>query len=753
MRQELRKKNGRHLSIFIVILWVNILSIVVVSGFNYFVFHRMSNDAYLESFILYNRDSTEMDFRNIDSQIIQPVLHIPPMYFSSVQENEPLLRLQEGDVSHRDIREFAMEMKRLQNSYPFVKSVDIYYEATGIAVTGFSSVHYPESEERLHQYLPWYPVWKEENKTQGFIEKPAGAYLTDEPVITYVKKVSIPKWEGKSIILGIHISPDSFGAYINEDEGGLAVLTSNGHMLYDTASYGEPQLSAEAILAHAEHAGIRLEDDGAPVTLELSGNHFTVFQTDSSVSGLRYLYRIENSRFYEEYDMTKQMFLMNFVISIGFNLLLLALISYYNYRTYRKRVLTASKEAGLLRAEEKSSFNGSLNMLTKEISILHKTIYTSKGLLFQREVRSLLFNKNPEAAYETLHSYLIGSHVCTFFLYLSEEDDRRLSVEQLQEAYAPGMRKYNVLFTTVEKISLVAVLLCNGEKIKEAELEFLDDIKRRWNKCKIVSGLMLPVQNDGFYESYNSVSEASKYCYILTQEMRITYELLQIEKRKNSGSHMRLFELMERDIKNDNIRDFKSRLEGLIVSFKSGSYTIDYCNSTLRDLVTLLYRIMQYNQMNMSVLFGYDIREYYKQIPNIDEFHAWSSFLGETIIQNIRQKQKSVDMDIKDKIMTFIEENLEKGITLDALANHLNMRQDVASRVFRQTMGWSYTDYMKERKFNRAIELMEEGRSIKDIAEILGYSTSQYFIKVFREHYGITPHQYKKSRENKREIK
>lgn len=746
MGLKLRKKKGKHLSIFMIILWVNLLSIIMVSGFNYFVFHRMSENAYLESFIRHNRSTTEMAFRNIDNQIVQPALHIPQQYFSKVQENAPLLKLQEGEASHREISEFVTEMNRLEKSYPFVKSMDIYYEGTGIAVTGFNKVHYPESEKRLHQYLPWYQAWQEKDITQGFIEKSTGAYSIEGPVITYVKKVSEPRWKGKSIILAIHISPYSFGEYINEEEGGLAILAGDGHTLYDTASYGEPQLSAEAVLAHAERAGVRLEEDGTPVSLEISGDYITIFHTRSSVSGLEYMYRVENSRFYREYDVTKRMFLMNFVISIGFNLMLLALVSYYNYQTYRKQVLSASKEAGIV-GQKNQSFKGSLNMLTREISVLHKTINSSKGLLFQREVRSIILNKASDAAYEKLDSYLTGNHVCTFLLYLTEEDDRRLSVEQLQEEYAPGMREYNVLFTTLEKVNLVAVLLCDEERMKEAKDAFLSDVRMRWDSCILVSGLTLPVPKCGIWNSYKSATEAAKYCYIYTKETQLTYEELQVEKRKNDGSHLRLFEIIERDIKSENLQDFKSRLEGLIVSFTTGSYSIDYCSSTLRDLITLFYQIMQYNQMDMWVVFGYDIREYYKQIPNIDEFYEWCSYLGETIIQNIRQKKQSVDMDMKDRITSFIEENLENGITLDYLADQLHLRQDVASRMFRQTMGQGYTEYMKERKLSRAIELLGEGSKIGDIAERLGYSSAQYFIKVFKESYGVTPYQFKKNRE------
>ncbi len=40
---------------------------------------------------------------------------------------------------------------------------------------------------------------------------------------------------------------------------------------------------------------------------------------------------------------------------------------------------------------------------------------------------------------------------------------------------------------------------------------------------------------------------------------------------------------------------------------------------------------------------------------------------------------------------------------------------------------------------------------MKDIAYRLGYSSPQYFIKIFKETYGITPYQYKKRQDKKKE--
>ena len=75
------------------------------------------------------------------------------------------------------------------------------------------------------------------------------------------------------------------------------------------------------------------------------------------------------------------------------------------------------------------------------------------------------------------------------------------------------------------------------------------------------------------------------------------------------------------------------------------------------------------------------------------------------------------------------------------------MRPDAVSRMFRQIMGKGYAEYIREQKLGRAIELMDRGLNINAVAEQLGYSSAQYFIKVFKEEYGITPYQFKKNRE------
>ena len=153
---------------------------------------------------------------------------------------------------------------------------------------------------------------------------------------------------------------------------------------------------------------------------------------------------------------------------------------------------------------------------------------------------------------------------------------------------------------------------------------------------------------------------------------------------------------------------------------------------------------MSQKQLDMWIVFGYDIREYYKQIENIDEFGHWVLSICEVLLQNIRQKRQSVDMDMQAHLAQMIEENLENDISLDFLSDQFSMRPDSLSRLFKQMMGKGYTEYIKEKKMERAMELLKEDESIKDIAQKLGYNSPQYFIKIFKEIYGLTPYQYKK---------
>ena len=736
-------------SIFYILLCINLFSIIILSGFNYFVFHSMNNKAYLESIVDYNTRVMNLAFKNIDKQVMHSLTEIPQLYFSDVKTNEPIFlpQMQSISGSPKDILALQMKMGEIRKVYPYVVSLDIYYEDTKTVITGYDKIHFTSDETEVNQYLPWYFDFKKLRVNQYIFPLSNADYPTKQPVLTYVKRVSWPKWKGKSVVVAIHISPDSLKDYIDMSSGDFILADEAWRVLYQSGFSADRGRDEEILnnlskISPVEKGG----ETDQPVQMKLNGEPTMVFSGFSMLTRLNYVYCMPESTFLADYNVTSRMFLLNFAISVFFNIMVLAIVSYLNYYVYHKRVITVSREAGIAIGGEGKGFDRSLTVLTETISGLSETVKNSESFLYQNALRSLILNRKSDQAYETLFSVSQYSRVCCYIIYLKVQEWEELTFKVLQDEFNSHGISGQVFFTTLNKGELAAVTVYNGEHEEQVQAILLEILKRYVEVLGFVCGVPQDMDPENLRKSFLSASEAARYRFIYSGEILLFWEVLKIPERKGNGSHLKLFAAIEKDVNSENILDFKYHVEMLKVSFLTGNYTIDYCISTLRDLVTLLYQNIQRYQLDMLVVFGYDIREYYKQLTDIDAYCEWVVKICEVMLTNIRQKKRPENGDLKERLEQIIGDHLEHDISLDYLSDSLSIRSDVLSRMFRQLMGKGYTEYIREKKLNRALELIDQDYNMKEIASRLGYSSSQYFIKLFKETYGVTPFQYKKKK-------
>lgn len=711
------------------LLYINLFSITFLALFNYLVFHNLNSKAYLESFTVYNQRINDLAFQNIDRQIMEAATEIPQLYFSEMKQNEDLLLPQEEDVmgSPAGIRGLVNQMEEIKKFYSYVKSMDVYYEGTQTVVTGFNLVHHIASDEEIKKYLPWYEEFQETGKLNAFLESSHGIYPTGEPVITFASRISRSKWKDRGIVVAIHISPESLKEYMDEEEGTLMVTTSSGKILYLTK--GRDYKEAGLVENDVKKQEKKEKKLVTLLPVHLDSGETTVFHSGFQRTGLEYYYYIQNNRLYADYNVQNRIFLMNFLLSIFFNLAILSVFSWFNHCAFKKRMSKASEE----------------------ITTLNETVRSSRPLLLQNAVRSLILNRRMDQAYEQAAEYLQYDSVSTAVLYHPDLNGASDLVLRLQEELLNGNGSYHSLFTTMEKGEVAVILSFDAANMQLVYQDFQKRLFAVAEDCHLILGKALELSKENIRNSYLNAAEIARYRFIYSERLLLTDADVEIEKRKGSGSHLRLFEAIERDIFSENFQDFQYHIEALTVSFQEGNYTIDYCMSTLRDLVSLLYQIMNQRQLDMWIIFGYDIREYYKQIESLEEFKIWMLDLCSILLENMRQKKQNVDTDLQAKLTALIDENLENEISLDFLCDRLDMRPDALSRQFKQVMGKGYTEYIKEKKMARVLELLAEDCSVKDIAGRMGYHSPQYFIKVFKEIYGLTPYQYKKQKLGKEE--
>jgi AraC-like DNA-binding protein len=67
------------------------------------------------------------------------------------------------------------------------------------------------------------------------------------------------------------------------------------------------------------------------------------------------------------------------------------------------------------------------------------------------------------------------------------------------------------------------------------------------------------------------------------------------------------------------------------------------------------------------------------------------------------------------------------------------------SHLFKNILGISFQEYLKEKRFEHALELLNTtSKTILDIAIESGFSDLRYMTKAFREKYGCTPKEYRR---------
>lgn len=98
------------------------------------------------------------------------------------------------------------------------------------------------------------------------------------------------------------------------------------------------------------------------------------------------------------------------------------------------------------------------------------------------------------------------------------------------------------------------------------------------------------------------------------------------------------------------------------------------------------------------------------------------------------------------KAITYIDQYLKDEITLKDVAAHVHLNPSYFSVLFKEQVKLNFSEYVTRRRIQRAKELVISTKlPINEIAEMAGYKTAKYFIKIFKEMEGMTPSAYRKT--------
>ena len=110
----------------------------------------------------------------------------------------------------------------------------------------------------------------------------------------------------------------------------------------------------------------------------------------------------------------------------------------------------------------------------------------------------------------------------------------------------------------------------------------------------------------------------------------------------------------------------------------------------------------------------------------------------------ILQKKSSILSKPVMQCVDYIYSHIKERITIQVLADHTGLSTNYLSRIFKQNLGVSVSDYIREQKIEKATHLLRySDKSIVDIANYLAFSSQSHFIQTFESFTGLTPKKYR----------
>ena len=147
-------------------------------------------------------------------------------------------------------------------------------------------------------------------------------------------------------------------------------------------------------------------------------------------------------------------------------------------------------------------------------------------------------------------------------------------------------------------------------------------------------------------------------------------------------------------------------------------------------------------------------RKAYKAFKESSENYGYLANIAATLLEcfllrlkernDYTPKHSSYNEDIYYKIVKTMKDNCDKALTVNDIANLLNMSASNIKRVFTIYSDIGIAKYFLNLRIRKAKELLQNGIAPCDVANTLGFKPN-YFYTVFKREVGITPNKYEKS--------
>jgi len=155
---------------------------------------------------------------------------------------------------------------------------------------------------------------------------------------------------------------------------------------------------------------------------------------------------------------------------------------------------------------------------------------------------------------------------------------------------------------------------------------------------------------------------------------------------------------------------------------------------------TVLKKIQEIFSLYAQKPFGYELN------ICIELAAIWMQLIArQSDIIPSENTEEYIDQQRIKKIMSYIHEHYSEKITLQEIASVVNISKGECCRFFKRVVKCTIFEYVMNYRINRSIELLKTtDMTISNIANLVGFGSTSYYIESFKKQVLCSPKEYRK---------
>lgn len=158
-----------------------------------------------------------------------------------------------------------------------------------------------------------------------------------------------------------------------------------------------------------------------------------------------------------------------------------------------------------------------------------------------------------------------------------------------------------------------------------------------------------------------------------------------------------------------------------------------------KEIRTLLRRLF----IDMEAAFskyGIDMEHFQVKGDTLKMYKMITVRALEYIFKKLAEPRNIISRPEVNKVLEYINSHICEEISCESMAGSVNMNSSYFSRLFKNEVGISFSDYLVNRRIEVATELLSNsGLSIEEIVRAVGIDSISYFYRVYKKITGRTP--------------